>query len=575
MTDLPPPEPQAERRAPGSGAVGWHAVWLGLITVAAAAHYWWLGGPGDVALAAMTAPALAGLFLSDSRRLLPVAVLLLLWAVAGGAAAALTGGVTGPLAIWCLTPLAAAAVSRPRRGLPLGAALSAVSAGAAAIAEFTGHVPPAPTGIDAALLSLLSLSSLGLTLGAGMILAAARRRREAFQTQADLHRRAAQRETLLELVQGQPQLLLTVDAAGAVLDAAGPVPAGLDLEQLRTNGLTASAAPGDREALARGLAEAGVVGFAPNSAMDRWLEAVVCVTPAGHRIAAISDRTRQRAREAALEQARVEAENLNAGKSRFLANMSHELRTPLNAIIGFSDVMRTGMFGQLTPKYAEYAGMIHESGGHLLDLINDVLDMSKIEAERFELSREEFDAREAVSAALRLMRLQADEAGVQLRGVLANDPLNVYADRRALKQIILNLVSNALKFTGRGGQVTVVARAQAEFLELSVADTGMGISSEDLARLGRPFEQAGGMQQRSKGTGLGLSLVRAFAELHGGVMSLESSLGEGTAVTVRLPVILPARAEDPPPPPPRPPEPTPPPPPPTYPSNVVAFDPRR
>ena len=123
--------------------------------------------------------------------------------------------------------------------------------------------------------------------------------------------------------------------------------------------------------------------------------------------------------------------------------------------------------------------------------------------------------------------------------------------------------------------MTVVARAQAEFLELSVADTGMGISSEDLARLGRPFEQAGGMQQRSKGTGLGLSLVRAFAELHGGVMSLESSLGEGTAVTVRLPVILPARAEDPPPPPPRPPEPTPPPPPPTYPSNVVAFDPRR
>ena len=136
--------------------------------------------------------------------------------------------------------------------------------------------------------------------------------------------------------------------------------------------------------------------------------------------------------EAELMRAMAEAEQASVAKSAFLANMSHELRTPLNAIIGFSDVMRTGMFGQLTPKYAEYAGMIHESGGHLLDLINDVLDMSKIEAERFELSREEFDAREAVSAALRLMRLQADEAGVQLRGVLANDPLNVYADRRAL-----------------------------------------------------------------------------------------------------------------------------------------------
>jgi cell cycle sensor histidine kinase DivJ len=207
--------------------------------------------------------------------------------------------------------------------------------------------------------------------------------------------------------------------------------------------------------------------------------------------------------------------------------------------------------------------------------------MSKIEAERFELSREEFDAREAVSAALRLMRLQADEAGVQLRGVLASEPLIVYADRRALKQIVLNLVSNALKFTGKGGQVTVSTRSQADMLEISVADTGLGISSEDLSRLGRPFEQAGGMQQRAKGTGLGLSLVRAFAELHGGVMGLESTLGEGTAVTVRLPVMLAANGDTPPPvTPPR----TPPDPPrrdpfpaspPVYPSNVVAFDPRR
>ncbi len=218
--------------------------------------------------------------------------------------------------------------------------------------------------------------------------------------------------------------------------------------------------------------------------------------------------------------------------------MSHELRTPLNAIMGFSDIMRARMFGPLTDRYGEYAELIHESGGHLLDLINDVLDMSKIEAERFELQRGEFDAREAVTAAMRLLRVQADAAGVQLRGVLPPDELEVDADRRALKQIVLNLVSNALKFTPRGGQVTVTADGHDGEFELVVADTGVGISPEDLERLGRPYEQAGGVDQRAKGTGLGLSLVRAFAKLHGGEMNIESRLGAGTSVSVRMPVLL-------------------------------------
>jgi cell cycle sensor histidine kinase DivJ len=218
--------------------------------------------------------------------------------------------------------------------------------------------------------------------------------------------------------------------------------------------------------------------------------------------------------------------------------MSHELRTPLNAIMGFSDIMRAKMFGTLSDRYAEYAELIHESGGHLLDLINDVLDMSKIEAERFELQRGVFDAREAVQAAMRLLRVQADGASVQLRGVLPPGELEVDADRRALKQIVLNLVSNALKFTPRGGQVTVTAHGYDGVLEIIVADTGVGISAEDLERLGRPYEQAGGVEQRARGTGLGLSLVRAFAKLHGGEMSIESRLGAGTSVSVRLPVLL-------------------------------------
>ncbi|WP_168076915.1 HAMP domain-containing sensor histidine kinase, partial [Caulobacter sp. SSI4214] len=262
----------------------------------------------------------------------------------------------------------------------------------------------------------------------------------------------------------------------------------------------------------------------------------------------LRDVTAERNRESALDQARADAEALAAGRARFLANMSHELRTPLNAIMGFSDIMRAKMFGPLTDRYAEYAELIHESGGHLLDLINDVLDMSKIEAERFELQRGVFDAREAVQAAMRLLRVQSDTAGVQLRGVLPPGELEVDADRRALKQIVLNLVSNALKFTPRGGQVTVTAHGYDGVLEIVVADTGVGISPEDLERLGRPYEQAGGPDQRARGTGLGLSLVRAFAKLHGGEMSIESRLGAGTSVSVRLPVLLaplkPAEATD-------------------------------
>jgi cell cycle sensor histidine kinase DivJ len=218
--------------------------------------------------------------------------------------------------------------------------------------------------------------------------------------------------------------------------------------------------------------------------------------------------------------------------------MSHELRTPLNAVLGFSDIMRQKLFGPLPERYAEYAQMIYESGNHLLDLINDVLDMSKIEAERYELALEPFDARDPVSAALRLVRLQAHEAEISLRGMLPTEPLLVEADKRALKQITLNLLSNALKFTPAGGSVTVSLHADGRNLELSVSDTGVGVAPEDLERLGRPFEQAGGSEQKSLGTGLGLSLVRAFAELHGGAMSIESALGEGATVTVRLPVVV-------------------------------------
>jgi cell cycle sensor histidine kinase DivJ len=286
--------------------------------------------------------------------------------------------------------------------------------------------------------------------------------------------------------------------------------------------------------MAAAIASAGAVGLAGTARRQSALE------EATRSLAAIvGDLSAGRAREAQLEAAAREAQDLNAGKSRFLANMSHELRTPLNAVIGFSDIMRSQMFGPLGEKYLEYVGLIHESGGHLLDLINDLLDMSKIEAHRYELSREVFDAREPVAGAMRLTRGQADAARVALRGELPPSPVRVVADARALKQIVLNLVANAVKFTPAGGEITVTLVAEGGDLVLAVADTGVGIAPDDLERLGGPYEQAGGAAQKAMGAGLGLSLVRAFSELHGGDMTIASTLGEGTRVAIRLPVLLP------------------------------------
>jgi cell cycle sensor histidine kinase DivJ len=240
------------------------------------------------------------------------------------------------------------------------------------------------------------------------------------------------------------------------------------------------------------------------------------------------------AQSAALAEARDAALAATREKSRFLATMSHELRTPLNAIIGFSEVMARQMFGTLAPRYREYAGLIQDSGQHLLDLINGLLDMSKIEAGKFELYEELFALDAVCESAARLVGPAAERAGVAV--TLAVDPgaRMAFADRRAVKQMLVNLLSNAVKFTLPGGTVRLAAAVDGKALILAVADTGTGIAPADLERLGRPFEQAGGAQGK-EGTGLGLALVRSLAALHGGEAVIDSSLGEGTIVTVRLP----------------------------------------
>jgi cell cycle sensor histidine kinase DivJ len=509
---------------------GWAlALTFGAVIVSLAAP--WSSWTPGLALIVGAAPALAAIVAlrwdSEWSRIGLMAV----WAAAGAIAADLTGGVAGPLVVWCLTPLAAA-ILLGRQRVSWGAVLSVLALASAALAQAAGLAQPAPTGVLAVTLALVGLSTTAVGLSAAIVLSP--RRRQEWQARP-IEPPAA------TLAAAQPHLIAAIAADGRLEGAQGGLDADL-VRRLTERGLIGAAEPVARAGVEAALAAAARDGraslrFAIAGPDPVWLGLDIARLPGGGLIGTLRDATADQARETELEAARASAEALNIGKSRFLANMSHELRTPLNAIMGFSDIMRERIFGPLPVKYAEYAELIHDAGAHLLDLINDVLDMSKIEASKYELDLEDLDAREPVSAALRLMRLQADDAGVQLRGLLPSEPLEGQADRRALKQIVLNLVSNALKFTPRGGLVTVSLQALAGALELSVADTGLGIAEGDLERLGRPYEQAGDADQQSKGTGLGLSLVRAFAELHGGEMSIESRLGEGTAVTVRLPVL--------------------------------------
>ncbi|HEY0598919.1 PAS domain-containing sensor histidine kinase, partial [Brevundimonas sp.] len=243
------------------------------------------------------------------------------------------------------------------------------------------------------------------------------------------------------------------------------------------------------------------------------------------------------------EVAMTRAEAANQAKSEFLANMSHELRTPLNAINGFSEIMAGEMFGPLgDPRYKGYAADILRSGQHLLSLINDILDMAKIEAGKLTLHYEAVSLKEIVDDAARLMRGRVEEAGLKLL-VDAPDLPTIEADHRGLKQVVLNLLSNAVKFTPEGGDIVVaLSREDDDRVRIAVTDTGIGIAAEDLTRLARPFEQVEGQHSKTnQGTGLGLALTKSLIELHGGTMTMESEPGRGTTVSFDLPMRRPAR----------------------------------
>jgi signal transduction histidine kinase len=230
-------------------------------------------------------------------------------------------------------------------------------------------------------------------------------------------------------------------------------------------------------------------------------------------------------------------EAANRHKSEFLANMSHELRTPLNAIIGFSEVLGEKLFGELNEKQAEYTQDILSSGRHLLSLINDILDLSKVEAGRMELELAKFDLPLAIDNARTFVRERATRHGITL-DVKVDDRLgDIIGDERKIKQILLNLLSNAVKFTPEGGRIGINARQTNGAVEISVTDTGIGIALEDQPRIFEEFRQVGGdYAHKKEGTGLGLTLAKKFVELHGGKIWVESEAGKGSTFIFTLPI---------------------------------------
>jgi cell cycle sensor histidine kinase DivJ len=459
-----------------------------------------------------------------------------------GALAALTGGLQSPFLVWLLAAPVEALASGRRAAVGLCAGVSAAGVAGLAALHLSGALPPSV--LPQQMVPLLSLLALISAMGAvaWTLLEQMRRTRpsalSASRTEAPVRQVGANGPDVTLELNRDGRIVRASDASRRLL---GLDPA--EIEGLSPGVLTHIADYQTLHASLGALTPDADEAFAQIRLRRKdgtfvWTDVAMRRAPDGGVVAALRDATRRKAEETALLTTVREAEEQSKSKSRFLASMSHELRTPLNAIIGFSDMIRQEVFGPVGhARYREYAGHIHSSGQHLVDMISDLLDMSKIEAGKFKLSLKPLEIAPLVTETLDMLRLQAEEAGVAMAAQTPRDLPLPMADRRAVKQILLNLVSNAIKFTPAQGRVTVAARAQDAAIVLEVRDTGVGIPEADLNRIGKPFEQVEiDVMRAQKGTGLGLSLVAALAELHGGHMRIESAPGDGTTVTVTLPL---------------------------------------
>ena len=545
----------------------------GALALAGLAPYLlWRGAPSHleaVAIVCLVMPIVAAAILSRTGR--PALAHAISSAALAGLVvciAASSGGMASAATVWLAAIPLEAFLSGSRRAAITASLIAVFSV--FAIAALNGFGVPAPGASWPVGVAMPVFAVMAIAHAAAQALAHARLDAD---RQAQIDARGAQDRSLLHAID---DLVTWHDCNGHVLkaNAAAMKLVGAPSCSLQGRGLFARVHVSDRPAFLKAISDAaaspepivvqfrlrageegdGAVrrsrgqGRGPHAPEAR----VIWVEMRAHRVeggagrdrtgcavvAVTRDISEHRRRAEELEEARAAAECADRSKGRFLATVSHELRTPLNAIIGFSEILASDTLVRADDaRRKEYAQIIHDSGQHLLGVVNTLLDLSKIESGKFEFVAEPLDLGELASASCDLMQLKAAQAGLTLARDIAREMPELVADRRACRQIFINLLSNAVKFTPRGGCVTVSVRRESHRVLLIVADTGIGIAEEDLPKVGDPFFQAGSHYDRAhEGTGLGLSVVRGLVGLHRGTLTIESAPGEGTAVTVSLPL---------------------------------------
>ena len=504
----------------------------------------------------LVAPILIAYFLSRTGRYESAHILSSLALIGLVTVVALcNGGISSFAAIWLVVVPLEAALSASRRVVALASTFALIAAGMLLIVSAADLLPAASTAADEhgalAALGIVSaaLYATGLALGAESL---ARTSFWLLYAEEDRYRLLARNMTDVISRHGRNGEVLFISPAAEPLF-------GMRTAELEGHGLFDRVHVTDRPVFLKTLADAAADNNGEGRSAEFRIRRGDNAERAGHFVwvemrchpleqagataaerevvAVLRDVSERKIHEQAIEIARAEQERANASKSRFLATMSHELRTPLNAIIGFSEMLTNDEL-MLTPaRKLEYAKLINDSGHHLLSVVNGILDMSKMETGNFEITPEPFAPAPAAVSCCDLLALKARDAGVEIKTRIAPGLPEIVGDRRAFSQILINLLSNAIKFTPQGGKVTVGARREGSKLVVYVEDTGVGIGADDLPRLGEAFFQARASYDRKHdGSGLGLSIVKGLVKLHNGDIDIRSRLGEGTRITVTLPL---------------------------------------